>query len=99
MQNKPIKEDLIINTDSPDALNNIEQIINNETNTGPKSFFKRLGINITSKITTRDLVIFTQDLYLLKKANFKKPIYPCYYLYFLALILGKNSKIYLKNTV
>ena len=29
-----------------------------------------MGINITPKITTRDLVIFTQDLYLLKKANF-----------------------------
>ena len=35
-----------------------------------KSFFKKIGINITPKITTRDLVIFTQDLYLLKKANF-----------------------------
>lgn len=49
---------------------NIEQIINNESDTGPKSFLKKLGINITTKITTRDLVIFTQDLYLLKKANF-----------------------------
>ena len=35
-----------------------------------KSLAKRLGINITTKITTRDLVIFTQDLYVLKKANF-----------------------------
>ena len=35
-----------------------------------KSLLKRMGINITTKITTRDLVIFTQDLYLLKKANF-----------------------------
>jgi len=33
-----------------------------------KSLFKSLGIN--KKITTRDIVIFTQDLYLLKKANF-----------------------------
>lgn len=35
-----------------------------------KSLLKKAGINITTKITTRDLVIFTQDLYLLKKANF-----------------------------
>jgi len=35
-----------------------------------KSFLQRIGINITSKITIRDIVIFTQDLYLLKKANF-----------------------------
>ena len=35
-----------------------------------KTFTQKLGINITAKITTRDLVIFTQDLYLLKKANF-----------------------------
>lgn len=34
------------------------------------SLLKRMGINITTRITTRDLVIFTQDLYLLKKANF-----------------------------
>ena len=35
-----------------------------------KSLLKKLGINLTKKITTRDIVIFTQDLYLLKKANF-----------------------------
>ena len=35
-----------------------------------KTLFQKLGFNITSKITTRDLIIFTQDLYLLKKANF-----------------------------
>lgn len=35
-----------------------------------ESLLKRMGINITTKITSRDLVIFTQDLYLLKKANF-----------------------------
>lgn len=43
--------------------------INNEKK-NKKSLLKKLGINITKKITTRDLVIFTQDLYLLKKANF-----------------------------
>ena len=31
------------------------------------SLLKRMGLNITTRITTRDLVIFTQDLYLLKK--------------------------------
>ena len=35
-----------------------------------KSLLKRLGININTKVKNRDLVIFTQDLYLLKKANF-----------------------------
>ena len=35
-----------------------------------KSLLKRLGININTKIKNRDLVIFTQNLYLLKKANF-----------------------------
>lgn len=40
-------------------------------NPGNKTnFLQKLGITINSKITTRDLVIFTQDLYLLKKANF-----------------------------
>lgn len=34
------------------------------------SFLKRLGLNVGNKITNRDLVIFTQDLYLLKKADF-----------------------------
>ena len=35
-----------------------------------KSILKSLGINVRKKITTRDIIIFTQDLYLLKKANF-----------------------------
>lgn len=35
-----------------------------------KSLLKKAGINLTKKITTRDIIIFTQDLYLLKKANF-----------------------------
>ncbi len=50
---------------------NLEDYINMSTNrTEKQSLFKRLGINVTTRITTRDLVIFTQDLYLLKKANF-----------------------------
>lgn len=49
---------------------NIEDYINNSNQGEKKSLLKRLGINITTRITTRDLVIFTQDLYLLKKANF-----------------------------
>lgn len=44
--------------------------INNRVEGEKKSLLKRLGINISSKITTRDIVLFTQDLYLLKKANF-----------------------------
>lgn len=60
-------------------VNDLTNIID-ETNTGyyinnsnqgeKQSLLKRMGINITTRITTRDLVIFTQDLYLLKKANF-----------------------------
>lgn len=49
---------------------NIEDYINNSNQGEKKSLLKKLGINITTRITTRDLVIFTQDLYLLKKANF-----------------------------
>lgn len=48
----------------------IQEYINVAERSEPKSFLKKLGINVTTKITTRDLVIFTQDLYLLKKANF-----------------------------
>ena len=57
-------------------INNVSEIIENAGLVTPrveverKSLLKRMGINITTKITTRDLVIFTQDLYLLKKANF-----------------------------
>lgn len=47
-----------------------ESLFINSEKKSKKSLLKRLGINITKKITTRDIVIFTQDLYLLKKANF-----------------------------
>ena len=47
-----------------------ENLFSNNEKKSRKSLLKRLGINFTKKITTRDLVIFTQDLYLLKKANF-----------------------------
>ncbi len=55
---------------------NTNEIDNNYTVTTDKkeyekkSLLKRLGININSKVKHRDLVIFTQNLYLLKKANF-----------------------------
>lgn len=49
---------------------NIQEYINFENRHEPRSLLKRLGININARITTRDLVIFTQDLYILKKANF-----------------------------
>ena len=52
-----------------DIIENTNQI-NTRTQGERKSLMKRLGINLNQKITTRDLVIFTQDLYLLKKANF-----------------------------
>jgi len=42
----------------------------NRGNVERKSLSKKLGLNVSNKITTRDIVIFTQDLYLLKKANF-----------------------------
>lgn len=57
-------------------INDASEIIENSSyldstiQSEKKTFFQRLGINITSNITTRDIVIFTQDLYLLKKANF-----------------------------
>lgn len=49
---------------------NIEYYRNTSNKIEKQSILKRAGINIQTKITTRDLVIFTQDLYLLKKANF-----------------------------
>ena len=35
-----------------------------------RSLWQKLGSDISNKVTARDLVIFTQDFYLLKKANF-----------------------------
>lgn len=57
-------------------INDVSEIIestsylNNDVRPERKTFIQRLGLNVSSKITTRDIVIFTQDLYLLKKANF-----------------------------
>lgn len=58
-------------------INDINDIVEganpytNENSSHEKtSFLKRLGLNVGNKITNRDLVIFTQDLYLLKKADF-----------------------------
>ena len=57
-------------------INDVNEIINNASSyidkeeRNRKSFWQKLGGNFSSKITTRDIVIFTQDLYLLKKANF-----------------------------
>lgn len=53
-----------------DMSNNIYASSSNIGPTEKKSFLSSIGININAKITMRDLVIFTQDLYLLKKANF-----------------------------
>jgi len=57
------------NINSAEAIIDENLFANNEKKS-KKSLLRRLGINTTKKITTRDLVIFTQDLYLLKKANF-----------------------------
>lgn len=54
-------------------INAIDEIIENSiyiNDRNKKSFFKIVGKSISKKITTRDIIIFTQDLYLLKKANF-----------------------------
>ena len=47
----------------------IEEIIQNNVYIDKPEGTKK-GIGINKSITTRDIVIFTQDLYLLKKANF-----------------------------
>lgn len=57
------------NINQSETMANQNLFMDSERRTS-KSVLKRLGINLTQKITTRDLVIFTQDLYLLKKANF-----------------------------
>ena len=57
------------NINAAETMINNELLMNNEKKS-KKSILTRLGINATRKITTRDIVIFTQDLYLLKKANF-----------------------------
>lgn len=49
---------------------NMQEYLMTNSKSEPKSLSKILSQNISSKVTTRDLVIFTQDLYLLKKANF-----------------------------
>ena len=59
--------------DQKDIIDNMSNTIYNVNNLDKeekKTLSQKLGIKINSKITTRDLVIFTQDLYLLKKANF-----------------------------
>lgn len=57
------------NVDTVNEMIKNAKLINNFPNE-KKSLLKKLGSNVSSKITTRDLVIFTQDMYLLKKANF-----------------------------
>lgn len=59
-------------TDITDILDGteIESYIDRSNREEKQSFWKKLGVNVATKITTRDIVIFTQDLYLLKKANF-----------------------------
>ena len=49
---------------------NIVNHMSNSNQVKKESLLRRLGINITTRITVRDLIVFTQNLYLLKKANF-----------------------------
>lgn len=58
-----------------------------------KSLFTKLNDSLvtkTSKITTRDLVVFTQDFYLLKKANFNN-------IHALSTIIEKTENIRFKE--
>ena len=60
-------------SDASDIMKETDMYINREERTGSKSFLTALNNKIiaeTSKITMRDVTIFTQDFYLLKKANF-----------------------------
>lgn len=68
-KNKKQKRNITDITDIIDETD-VESYIDHSDKNEKKSLLKKLGINIASKITTRDIVIFTQDLYLLKKANF-----------------------------
>lgn len=58
------------NVNSVSEIVETTSFLNIDAKPDKKSFIQRLGGSVSSKITTRDLVIFTQDLYLLKKANF-----------------------------
>lgn len=49
---------------------NKNQYFNLDNTKKKESLAQKLNISLMKKVTTRDLVIFTQDLYLLKKANF-----------------------------
>lgn len=59
--------------DVSDLMREKDMYVNREERTKPKSFLAEINkkiISETSKITIRDVTIFTQDFYLLKKANF-----------------------------
>ena len=77
--------------------NNVNEILGNTNiltreEVKKSNLFKRIGINLTTKITTRDLVIFTQDLYLLKKANFNN-------IHALRTIIGTTENEQLKEII
>lgn len=75
-----------------EMLENTTSIINDKSDIKKQSLFKRLGINLNSKVTTRDLVIFSQDLYLLKKANFNN-------IHALRTIIGTTENDQLKEII
>ena len=69
-----VRSKIVINTPKNQhktSKRNINNILNNAKVYNIKNEKeKKSGIKVKTKITTRDLVIFTQDFYLLKKANF-----------------------------
>ena len=53
-----------------EMIENTAYMNNTDISKSKKGILASLGIDVNKKITTRDIIVFTQDLYLLKKANF-----------------------------
>ncbi len=76
-----------------DIMQETSMYINLDKQENEKSFFTRLNNTLiarTSKITTRDIVVFTQDFYLLKKANFNN-------IHALSTIIDKTENLRFKE--
>lgn len=67
---KKIKKNVTNIEDIMKTANSTNIFKNNETSNATIIEKINLALSATEKITTRDLVIFTQNFYLLKKANF-----------------------------
>lgn len=80
-------------TDVSDIIQETDMYVNMEEGANKKSFFTRLNDKLiaeTSKITIRDVTIFTQDFYLLKKANFNN-------IHALSTIIDKTENLRFKE--